>query len=537
MNKKATGFISTVSALLLLPLSVPAASAYSSEEVCSAMTQVTYRSINPTTGATLLSTSSPEIAAAGSHGFTEDGEVEFKAAQQAGEGLVPVYRLYREANFTWLPDTPGAGEYENAQSKYEYDSQQIDFYASPDPLDCTIPVHRLLKGDFHRFVADDAERQRLVGDGWTDEGAKFWVAAPAPASAPAPVPAPPPAPAPAPAPLPADQVAWSSVARAGDDINEVLAKPELTGKILKLPAGVFEVSNFLNGSEAIVVPSRVKGIVGEGRNTILRVRANSSSYGWTVPQQGSGQTNQLYVLRMTDGNNQILSNLWVQGTEQGHLYNGIMVGRSGPGTKVENVLITGIPGNNGAPPGETFGLNWWRGSDSVTRNVEIDGYRWTGNSFASRVRGPKVGASPIGYNNHDNARLYDVYTHDSDYGMPTFWLSNNATTWNLQSVRNAIGINHEESFGIVHHQPVMYGSKTRRHVNFMSNRSDGTLTIIGATNDEWISPSQSGPVGKGKKMLVLTPTNYTGPNTNRIFTAPRVVFDDGRTSHPYLWAH
>ncbi len=506
------------------------------------MTHATYRSINPTSGATLLSSSPREISdAAARHGFTEDGQVEFEAAQRAGDGLVPVHRLYRNGSFTWLADTEGAGEYENAQSRYGYASQQIDFYASPLPLDCTVPVHRLLKGDIHRFVSDGAEVQRLANSGWIDEGAKFWVTdadapAPAPAPVPAPVPAPAPVPIPAPVPLPADHVAWASVAKVGDDINDVLAKPELTGKFLKLPAGVFEVSNFLNGSEAVVVPSRVKGIVGAGRDTIIRVRANSSTYGWTVPAHGSGQTNQLYVLRMSDGQNQVLSGFWLQGTEQGHLYNGIMIGRSGPGTRVEDVLITGIPGNSGFPPGETFGLNWWRGSDSVTRNVEIDGHRWTGNSLASRIRGAKVGASPIGYNNHDNARLYDVFTHDSDLGMPTFWLSNNAQTWNLQSIRNMTGINHEESFGIVHHQPVMYGSKTRRHVNFMSNRSDGRLTIIGATNDEWLNPGASGPVGKGKKMLIQTPTNYTGPNTNRIVTPPRVVLDDGSTSHPYLWA-
>lgn len=529
MHKPAIGMIGMMCALLLLPFGVPAASAATSTEVCSAMTQPTYRSINPTSGVTLLSTSQGEIAGAAKRGFTEDGDVEFEAASRGGEGLVAVYRLYRDGSFTWLSDTTASDEYERAQSKYGYESQQVDFFASPRELDCTVAVHRLLRADVHRFVTDEGELNELKADGWKDEGAKFWVGD-ARTSGSEPLPAPPPV------VTPANQVTWASVARTGDDLNDVLAKPELNGKILRLPAGVFEVRNFLNGSEAVVVPPRVKGVVGEGRDTIIRIRANSSTYGPTVPKQGTGATNQLYVLRMTDGKEQVLSNFWLQGTEQGHLYNGIMVGRSSPGTRVEDVLITGIPGNNGAPPGETFGLNWWRGSQSVTRNVEIDGYRWTGDSFDGRVRGAKVGASPIGYNNHDRARLYDVSTHDSDHGMPTFWLSNAAETWNLQSVRNAIGINHEESFGIVHHQPVMYGSKTRRHINFMSNRSDGTLTIIGATNDEWLSPGASGPVGKGKKMLVLTPTNYTGPNTNRITTAPKVVLDDGSTPHPFLWA-
>ncbi|MHA7286261.1 LGFP repeat-containing protein [Arthrobacter sp. MDT3-44] len=372
--------------------------------------------------------------------------------------------------------------------------------------------------------------------------------APTPAPAPTPIPvptapAPTPTPVPTPAPtppapnIPADWVLWNTVAGPGEDINTVLAKPALAGKILKLPAGVFEVRNFRDASVAIRVPKTVKGIIGEGRDTILRIRPNTSTFGSTVPAQETHQTNQLYVLRMNEGLvPQILSDFWLQGTPQGHLFNGIMVGMSRPGTIVEDLLITGIDGNAGSPPGETFGLNWWRGSDSITRNVEVDGFRWSGDTYASRVKGAQVGSSPIGYNSHDRGKLWNAFTHDSLYGMPTFWQSNNAETWNLQSIRNVIGINHEESFGTVHHEPVMWGSKTRRHINFMSARADGTLTVTGAINDEWINTTTSGPIGKGKKILVLTPTNYTGPNTNRIVTAPRVLLDDGNPA-PWLWAH
>ncbi|MCU1575294.1 MAG: hypothetical protein JWO93_3376 [Micrococcaceae bacterium] len=298
------------------------------------------------------------------------------------------------------------------------------------------------------------------------------------------------------------------------------------------------MSNFRDASVAIRIPGRVKGIIGAGRDTILRMKANTSTFASTVPAQATGQTNQLYLIRMNDGATaQTLSDFWLQGTEQGHLYNGIMAGNSQPGTSVTKLLITGIPGDAGSPPGETFGMNWWRGSSSITRDLEVDGYRWTGDTYNARIRGDLVGASPIGYNSHDNAKLYDSYMHDSNVGMPTFWQSNNAETWNLQSIRNFIGINHEESFGIVHHEPVMYGSKSRRHVNFMSSRGTGELTIIGATNDAWISSTKSGPISQGAKMLVLTPTNYTGPNTNRITTSPRILSKDGLLAAPFTWAH
>jgi hypothetical protein len=337
---------------------------------------------------------------------------------------------------------------------------------------------------------------------------------------------------------PVDWVRWENIAKPGENINQVLLKPELAGKILKLPTGVFEVSNFQNVSFAMNIPSNVKGVIGSGNNTILRIKANTSSFGSTVPTQAQGGTNQLYILRMNNGlQKQILSDVWIQGTEQGHLYNGVMVGKGQSGTEVKNVLITGIPGDAGSPPGETFGLNWWQLNGGITRDIEVDGYRWTGDTYESRVQGAKVGSSPIGWNNADNAKLYNAYTHDSKTGMPTFWQSQNGETWNLQSIRNGAGLNHEESFGIVHHQPVIYGAANKQHVGFMSQRGDGSLTIIGATTDTWTGVGNvPGPIGKGNKMLVLTPNNY-GTAGNKIVTKPTIVLDDGVTPQSYTWAH
>jgi hypothetical protein len=341
-----------------------------------------------------------------------------------------------------------------------------------------------------------------------------------------------------PAADPVDWVRWENIAKPGDNLNTVLQNPALAGKILKLPEGVFEVSDFRNVSFAMNIPGNVKGLIGSGNNTILRIKANTSTFGPTVPTQAQGGTNQLYILRMNNGlQKQILSDVWIQGTEQGHLYNGVMVGKGQAGTEVKNVLITGIPGDAGSPPGETFGLNWWQLSGGITRDIEVDGYRWTGDTYAERVKGAKVGSSPIGWNNADNAKLYNAYTHDSKTGMPTFWQSNNGETWNLQSIGNAAGINHEESFGIVHHEPVIYGSANKNHISYMSQRGDGNLTVIGATTDTWTGVGVApGPIGKGKKMLVLTPYNY-GTAGNKIVTKPTIVLDDGVTPQAYVWAH
>jgi hypothetical protein len=337
---------------------------------------------------------------------------------------------------------------------------------------------------------------------------------------------------------PADWVRWENIAQPGENLNQVLAKPALTGKVLKLPAGVFEISDFRDVSAAFRIPKTVKGLIGSGNDTIIRIKPNTSTYGWSVPTQAQGGTNQLYILRMNNGvEPQILSDVWFQGTEQGHLYNGIMIGQSKPGTTVERILVTGVPGDAGAPPGETFGIGWWQTNGGITRDVEVDGYRWTGDTFKDRVKGEKVGASPIGWSSSNDAKLYNAYTHDSLNGMPTFWQSNNAETWNLQSIRNNAGLNHEESFGIVHHQPVIYGSANHQHVGFMSQRGDGKLTIIGATTDTWTGVgNEPGPIGKGNKMLVITPKRY-GTDGNKIVTRPIIVLDDGVTPHPFTWAN
>jgi hypothetical protein len=342
-----------------------------------------------------------------------------------------------------------------------------------------------------------------------------------------------------PAADPANWVRWENIAQPGENLNTVLAKPELTGKILKLPAGVFEVSDFRDVSAAIRVPKNVKGLIGSGNDTIIRIKPYSSTFAWSVPSQTQGGTNQLHILRMNNGvEPQVFSDVWIQGTEQGHNYNGIMIGQSKPGTTLERVLVTGIPGNDGTPPGETHGIGWWQSLGGISKDLEVDGYRWIGDNFKDRVKGPKVGAAPIGWNSSDNAKAYNIYTHDSLRSMPTFWQSNNAETWNLQSINNDAGINHEESFGIVHHQPVIYGSRNHQHIGFMSQRGDGKLTIIGATVDGWMGVGKEpGPVAKGAKMLILTPTKYYGTEGGKIVTRPTVVLDDGVTPHPFTWAN
>ncbi|MHA7219456.1 right-handed parallel beta-helix repeat-containing protein [Arthrobacter sp. MDT1-48-3] len=206
---------------LLAGVALPATAATT---VCTPMTQSVHQSINPTSGASLLTTSSTEVTSAATrNGFTDKRGVVFKVSPAARPGLVPVHRMYKGGDFLFVADTAGVGEYENAQTRYGYVSQKIEFYASATKVGCGLEVRRYQKGALHRFSASPADQAKLKAAGWKDEGAKFWAqtavapapgpaltAAPVPApttAAPAPVVTPTPAASPTPVPTPVPTVA------------------------------------------------------------------------------------------------------------------------------------------------------------------------------------------------------------------------------------------------------------------------------------------------------------------------------------------
>lgn len=67
-----------------------------------------------------------------------------------------------------------------------------------------------------------------------------------------------------------------------------------------------------------------------------------------------------------------VKNMTIQGTTQGHLYNGLRVGYS-TNARVRDVTINDIPGNSGAPPGETFSLNIWHATGILVERVHVEG--------------------------------------------------------------------------------------------------------------------------------------------------------------------
>ncbi len=138
---------------------------------CAAFNVPVYHRINPTTQANLLTTSAQEAAqAAAQYGFTVDMGTAYRvaAAPSATAGLQPVYRLHSAASgdFRWSLGTarlPG------------YRSEGVRFAAasSASASACLKPVFELGRDGKVRQTMATAERDALLGAGWTSLGVAY----------------------------------------------------------------------------------------------------------------------------------------------------------------------------------------------------------------------------------------------------------------------------------------------------------------------------------------------------------------------------
>lgn len=120
-------------------------------------------------------------------------------------------------------------------------------------------------------------------------------------------------------------------------------------------------------------------IVGKGvGKTIYQMTPNTSTRAAYVAALTSGNTNQCHLIRAGGMDSSHIetglefANFSLVGTDQGHIYNGLEVGYS-TGANVHDLEISNIPGNDIAPPGETFSLNLWHANNATVTNVTLDG--------------------------------------------------------------------------------------------------------------------------------------------------------------------
>lgn len=102
----------------------------------------------------------------------------FYAYRNADNGTAPVYRLYNERLREHL-FTMDANEKDTLVNTYEnsWKFEGVAFYVDPEPADGTVPVWRLYSDDLqtHLLTTDVNEKERLLTDGWHDEGVAYYV--------------------------------------------------------------------------------------------------------------------------------------------------------------------------------------------------------------------------------------------------------------------------------------------------------------------------------------------------------------------------
>lgn len=294
---------------------------------------------------------------------------------------------------------------------------------------------------------------------------------------------------------------------------------------MTLPPPVDPKGRYLNGStltgsdfvnnQAVQRVTGKPSFYGPGKLTMTPM---SSTKAGTIPAQTTGASVPYYIYRTAFGEVLVFKSLTIEGTNQGHIYGGLMLDHCND-SLVEDVLVTGIPGNAGSQPGETFGVNGWGGARNVYRRVEVDGRR------ASDL--VVVGASGLTNNSATDSVWEDCYVHDHQYGMPTFWRCTGIETRNLRSHRNVRGINHEDDGGrIRHYSPDLRPTSTPSGMHLTFNNQLADNPDIEVWDCRWTQ------IDTRNYLAVLIGDSYAGI-PNKQVTLPKFFKADGT---PLIWA-
>ncbi len=324
----------------------------------------------------------------------------------------------------------------------------------------------------------------------------------------------------------------------GDDLQAV-ANRVTGGRILTLPGGYFTVRDFRNGYfDGIRLgtggAAECRGIVGSGPDTIICVEADTATR--DRGQRFAG--NQLTVAGLPGA---VLSNFTLKGHEQnGMIYSGIVVNGCPDAQLSWLTLRAGSRGYAQHPPGETFGINVLKSPRVTISDSDVDGRDDTG---------ARVTASPIGWNNTTDARLYRTYCHHGRAGMLTFYNVTGIYTEDYRCFATSSGtgelsghgINHEQSQGpITHVRPSLFvhGTYSRApgasasqglHVNLANTRQDLTEVMI------WEPSWDPGPGSTGMFAINIPDHYEVAGARNQVRTAPTVVHQGRvllRSDHP-----
>ena len=201
----------------------------------------------------------------------------------------------------------------------------------------------------------------------------------------------------------APYVTYESLYHSGDTVTQAMNR--LTSRsVVTFPEGEFLFSDFAaltvggidTGAGINLQNNLLAGIWGSGRGTfggsdgtLFRMVEGSSTKGgiqaWT-PTQAQGGTTQVSLLRAIGNAGLVLKNFRLRGSDQGHNFHGMNIGNQSGPVLIEDVLVAGWCGDNGAPPGETSGIQLGMNSQyqPIVRRVECDGrFALDGSSYGT----------------------------------------------------------------------------------------------------------------------------------------------------------
>lgn len=280
-------------------------------------------------------------------------------------------------------------------------------------------------------------------------------------------------------------------------------------------AALVEFSDFtLQSGHIGMIPA--EGLTGpaDAGSLLVRMRPGTSTKASLVPSQSAGGTNPLYLIRSPKAAaGYVLRGLTVQGTAQGHLYNGVMLDHL-PSPQVSDIKIVRVPGDWNSPPGETFGMSDYGCTSARYSNVEVDGAGAT--------------AAGFGGNNSIDIGVTDMWVHDCPYSSPTFWQTVGITTTRLRSTNNNLGLNHERCTGTIRHNELRLevpAKTAQMHLTLNNDQADAADVEIHLAGWAGGHYATTGAPQAGPLCLMINDKYNSVANKQR--TLPRLYGPDG----------
>ncbi len=376
-------------------------------------------------------------------------------------------------------------------------------------------------------------------------------------------------------------VGQQTIRQFGDGVFQDIIDRCPANKWITFPAGVFEINTpgwdaagGIAGSGAFRWPKTSYGAIGnyppgtgwddlapDNLRTVFRVKPN------TAPTQNVAPA--CFQIGFSGSVVQSWANIHFEGTEQGMQVAGDTGNNSGPGndgtshriftnayfynladgSNARDILTTGNFGNNGAPPGESFGMLWYHSTDPILCRIYADGRREAGGDIYS--------AAGITFGNTLNGVMTDCYTHHNGQAGIVFFQSANCKTYScrlgdpndhvtnhVNGSANGDWLNHERTTGSEHYDMNLHvysvGKSQREHVSHSNDSwtlsrssqnipiDNGTLKMVNQTHSQILF------AGSGYPMAIATWIPYWTGNTMLVSNRPVTQTTAGATV-PVKW--